>query len=61
MGDVLTGAVAGMISLRLEPFSAACMGVYLHGIAGEIAEEEKGSHSVMAGDVVNTLGKAVNK
>lgn len=61
MGDVLTGAVAGMISLRLEPFSAACMGVYLHGIAGEIAEEEQGSHSVMAGDVVNTLGKAVNK
>lgn len=61
MGDVLTGAVAGMISLRLEPFSAACMGVYLHGIAGEIAEEEQGPHSVMAGDVVNTLGKAVNK
>ncbi len=61
MGDVLTGVVAGMISLRLEPFSAACMGVYLHGIAGEIAEEEQGTHSVMAGDVVNTLGKAVNK
>jgi len=61
MGDVLTGVIAGMLSLRIEPFSAACMGVYLHGIAGEIAEEEQGSHSVMAGDVVNILGKAVNK
>lgn len=55
MGDVLTGIIAGMLSLKLEPFSAAAMGVFIHGAAGEIASEKKGSHSVIARDVISCL------
>lgn len=55
-GDVLTGILAGMLALKLEPFSAAAMGVYLHGLAGEEASEAKGEHSVMATDLIEAIG-----
>lgn len=60
MGDVLTGIIAGMLALRIEPFSAAAMGVYLHGIAGEMAAESEGEHSVMASDAAICVGRIMN-
>ena len=60
MGDVLTGIIAGMLALRIEPFSAAAMGGYLHGIAGEMAAESEGEHSVMASDAAICVGRIMN-
>lgn len=54
-GDVLTGVIAAMISLKLEPFSAAAMGVYVHGIAGERAVEGRNEHSLLASDMIDYL------
>ena len=61
MGDVLTGVIAGMLSLKIEPFSAAAMGVYLHGLAGEMAAEAEGEHSVLASEVAMCVGRIMNK
>ena len=60
-GDVLTGVIAAMLSLRLEPVSAASMGVYIHGLAGEAAVVGKSSHSMLASDMLNEFGKILYK
>ena len=54
-GDVLTGVIAAMLALRLEPFSAAAMGVYIHGLAGEKATMGINEHSLMASDLIYFL------
>ncbi len=61
MGDVLTGVIAGMLSCRLEPFSAAAMGVYIHGLAGEAAAAENNMHTVLAGDLLEQFGRVMGK
>ncbi len=38
-GDVLTGVIAGLVALGLEESDAAALGVYVHGLAGEVAEK----------------------
>ncbi|MEX0967000.1 MAG: NAD(P)H-hydrate dehydratase [Bacteroidia bacterium] len=57
-GDVLTGVITGLISQRYEPAEAALLGVYLHGLAGNIAASRSGYESLTAGDVIHSLGKA---
>ncbi len=37
MGDVLTGVISGLLAQGLAPFEASCLGVYLHGLAGDLA------------------------
>lgn len=60
LGDVLTGVIAGMYMLGIEPYSAAAMGTYIHGMAGELAAYEMGEHSVIATDVVDCISKVLN-
>ncbi|MCR4397890.1 MAG: NAD(P)H-hydrate dehydratase [Firmicutes bacterium] len=55
MGDVLTGAIAGLLAQGLDPLSAAVTGVYVHGLAGELAAREVGSAGVLAGEVSRRL------
>jgi len=57
-GDVLTGMVAGLIGQRIESSAAARIGVYLHGLAGDLAREEKGELGLIAGDLVEFLPAA---
>lgn len=57
-GDVLTGVIAALIGQDLEPFEAAILGVYLHGLAGDFAVEELGRWSVTALDVIDYLPEA---
>ncbi len=57
-GDVLTGLVTSLWCQRLEPFDAARLGVYLHGLAGDIAAEEIGQVSLIAGDLIQYLPEA---
>lgn len=57
-GDVLAGVIGALIGQGLEPFEAACLGVHLHGLAGDIAIQTKGVWSLIAGDLIEALPAA---
>jgi NAD(P)H-hydrate epimerase len=57
-GDVLTGIITGLVAQGYDPFVAARMGVYLHGLAGDIASESTGMEALAAGDIPGCIGKA---
>ena len=58
-GDVLTGMIAGLAAQRdVSPLQAAIVGVYLHGLAGDIAAEEVGETSLLAGDIMDAIPAA---
>ena len=57
-GDVLTGIITGLIAQAYDPFVAARMGVYLHGLAGDLASESTGMEALTAGDIIDSIGKA---
>jgi hydroxyethylthiazole kinase-like uncharacterized protein yjeF len=57
-GDVLTGIITALAARGYDPFTAARLGVYLHGLAGDIAAEECGQESLIAGDIVASIGQA---
>ena len=57
-GDVLAGAIVGLIAQGLDPVDAACAGVYLHGLAGELLREEYGVAGGLAGDLPLLLARA---
>lgn len=59
MGDVLTGVIAALIGQGMEPFAAARAGVYVHGLAGDLAARRVGQVSLTAGDVLETLPSAL--
>ena len=54
-GDVLDGIIAGLLAQGTEPYIAATLGVYLHGLAGELASEMLSEYSVMASDIIEAL------
>ncbi|MFC1477751.1 NAD(P)H-hydrate dehydratase [candidate division KSB1 bacterium] len=54
-GDVLTGIVAAMIGQELDLTAAGFTGAYMHGLAGDLAADELGEHSVVAQDLVDFL------
>ncbi len=58
-GDVLTGMIAAFTAQGMEPYSAACLGVYVHGLSGDKAAKEKGTYSMMAGDIVDSIEKVL--
>lgn len=60
-GDVLTGVIAALIGQKTEPFEAAILGVYLHGLAGDFAAEELGRWSMTAMDLVEYLPEAFSE
>jgi ADP-dependent NAD(P)H-hydrate dehydratase len=57
-GDVLTGVIAALLGQGLDPFEAAQLGVYAHGLAGDIARDQNGEVGMIAGDVVDALPDA---
>ena len=57
-GDVLTGILLGLLAQGLTPQQSAILGVYLHGLAGDLAAKALGERSVMASDIVDGIGKA---
>lgn len=57
-GDVLTGMIAALLGQNYTPFEAAQLGVYLHGLAGDLAVQETGEISLIATDILNKLPKA---
>ena len=57
-GDVLTGVIAALIAQEMDPFDAACLGVYAHGLAGDIARDNNGMVGMISGDIVDSLADA---
>ena len=57
-GDVLTGVITALAGQGLSDFDAAVLGVYSHGLAGDIAVEKIGQVSLMTTDIVDALPEA---
>jgi len=60
-GDVLAGIIAGMLAQGFAPATAACLGVYIHGAAGDRAAGQKGEISMLAGDLIEMLPSALQE
>ena len=60
MGDVLTGVIAGLMAQDISSESAAALGVYLHGLAGDIAADSSGMHGLIASDVLKVVPQAIS-
>lgn len=58
MGDCLTGIISALLAQGHSPINSALVGAYVHGLAGEIASEEK--YSVVVSDVIENISKAMN-
>jgi NAD(P)H-hydrate epimerase len=57
-GDVLTGLIAALVGQKLEAFAAAQLGVYLHGLAGDLARDSLEEVSLIATDLIDHLPRA---
>lgn len=57
-GDVLAGAIGALLAQGLRPYDAACLGVYLHGAAGDAARERLGDAGLLASDLPDGLAQA---
>ena len=60
-GDVLAGAITGLLAQGLSPFHAACLGAWLHGRAGELCERQIGRAGAVAGDLLHLLPAAMEE
>lgn len=60
-GDVLTGLILGLLAQKYPPLDASLIGVYLHGLAGDMAAKKLGMDALIAGDLVDHIGKAFKK
>ena len=59
-GDVLTGMITGLLAQGLPLWEAACAGVYLHGLAGDLAASDQGEMGLIAGDVIRAIPRAIH-
>ena len=57
----LSGIVGTLLAEKLEPFHAACIAVWLHGRAGEIAGRRVGMRCVLAREVIDALPQAIRE
>ena len=60
-GDVLTGIITGLLARGYKHLDACVVGMYLHGLAGDIAAKELGVESVIAGDLIQYLPYAFKR
>lgn len=59
-GDVLTGIISALLAQRVKPFEAAIAGVYIHGLAGDIASDDMTQYSVLASDIIDYIPFAIS-
>lgn len=60
-GDALTGVLTALLAQKYSSIEAAVAGVFLHGLAGDLASEEGGMESLIASDVIDYLSRAFLK
>lgn len=58
-GDVLAGVIVGILAQQCESYTSACLGVFLHGLAGDMARDKKGAYSVLASDLVAEISSVL--
>lgn len=58
-GDVLAGIIAGLLAQGLNQFDAAALGVYIHGMAGEMAKEKVGDAGMLASDLLSLIPRVL--
>ncbi len=59
-GDVLLGMITALVAQGIEPIDAAKFGVYIHGLAGDLAADKVGQHSLIPSDIIDFLPVAIN-
>jgi NAD(P)H-hydrate epimerase len=60
-GDVLSGLIGALLSKGMDPFEAACAGVFAHARAGRAAADRHGADHVIAGDVIEALPEGLRR
>jgi len=60
-GDVLSGMIGSFLAQGYSASQAACLGVYLHGLAGDLAAREKGEIAMIAGDLIDKIPQALKE
>lgn len=60
-GDVLTGILTALVAQGYDTVEASILGVYLHGLAGDLAAKEFSMEAMVAGDIIENLGKAFQR
>ncbi len=58
-GDVLAGMISGLLAQKMNSFDAAVLGVYLHGLAGDIAKNDLTAYGVLASDTIRYIPYAI--
>jgi NAD(P)H-hydrate epimerase len=58
-GDVLTGIITGLLAQRYSPKEASIVGVYLHGLAGDLAAKDKSA--IIATDIIDQIAYGINR
>jgi ADP-dependent NAD(P)H-hydrate dehydratase / NAD(P)H-hydrate epimerase len=61
MGDVLGGMIAALLARGIDPYGAACAGVYVHGLAGDLVKEDLGDTGMAAGDLAERIPLAIQR
>jgi NAD(P)H-hydrate epimerase len=57
-GDVLTGMITALLAQGYSSEQAAVFGVYLHGLAGDLAAKASSREAMIAGDIIESVGNA---
>ena len=60
-GDVLSGMIAAFLAQGLSGFKAAKYAVYLHGLAGDLAEMDKTQIGLVASDIIDRIPEAIKR
>ncbi|MES2199974.1 MAG: NAD(P)H-hydrate dehydratase [Chlamydiota bacterium] len=60
-GDVLSGILASLLAQKIETVDAAILGCALHGLAGDLAAQDKTPYCLIASDIIEYLPKAFSK
>ena len=60
-GDVLAGMIGGLLGQGMEPFAAARLAVYIHGLSGDVMAEKVSNYSLMASDLIDGIGEVIRE
>jgi NAD(P)H-hydrate repair Nnr-like enzyme with NAD(P)H-hydrate dehydratase domain len=60
-GDALTGIITAFLAQGYTPYTAAKIGVYVHGLAADLALKDQSMESMLISDVIECIGKAFKK